>query len=311
MSQGQVKVLYIGGYGRSGSTLFQRMLGRVDGCVAVGELWYIWDRGMAENQLCGCGKPFRECEFWNAIIQRAFGGMSQVDVEAMRKLSGFLHDDRQIPPLVLPAWRSAHYQARLAAYADVLRRLYGAIQQVSGCRTIVDSSKAPRYAFVLNEIDELKLDVIHLTRDSRAAAYSWQRQKRRPEIHWANQSMDQNGPAKSAIQWNLTNGLLHWLKQTRAGYLRVRYEDLVARPRETLLRVGKHLGADWSQVNFLSDGNTVHLGLDHTVSGNPNRFQRGAIEIRPDTEWQVKMPRRQKYAVTALTLPLLLKYDYL
>ena len=34
----RTKVLFIGGYGRSGSTLLDRLLGQIDGFVSVGEV---------------------------------------------------------------------------------------------------------------------------------------------------------------------------------------------------------------------------------------------------------------------------------
>ena len=37
-------VLYIAGSGRSGSTVLGRILGRVEGFGAVGELRYVWER---------------------------------------------------------------------------------------------------------------------------------------------------------------------------------------------------------------------------------------------------------------------------
>ena len=37
-----VPVLYIGGWGRSGSTLLAHLLGGLDRMVAVGELRYVW-----------------------------------------------------------------------------------------------------------------------------------------------------------------------------------------------------------------------------------------------------------------------------
>jgi hypothetical protein len=50
--------------------------------------------------------------------------------------------------------------------------------------------------------------------------------------------------------------------------------------------------------------------VSHTVSGNPNRFETGAVELRPDREWISKMSPRNKALVTALTLPLLKHYGY-
>jgi len=48
-------VLFIGGLGRSGSTLLDRMLGRLDDVWSVGELVHLWERGLSQNNRCGCG----------------------------------------------------------------------------------------------------------------------------------------------------------------------------------------------------------------------------------------------------------------
>jgi hypothetical protein len=55
----------------------------------------------------------------------------------------------------------------------------------------------------------------------------------------------------------------------------------------------------------------VSLSVDHTVSGDPSRFRKGKIELRPDEEWKVKMRGADKNVVTTLTAPLLLNYGYL
>src|SRR4051794_38468775 len=62
-------IVYIGGTGRSGSTLLARLLSGVPGVVAVGELRYVLDRGMTQDHLCGCGRPFRACPFWHDVFQ--------------------------------------------------------------------------------------------------------------------------------------------------------------------------------------------------------------------------------------------------
>jgi hypothetical protein len=311
MNNNDVKVLYIGGYSRSGSTLLLRMLGQIEGFFSVGELWDIWNRSFTENQLCGCGQPFKGCDFWQAVITEAFGGMAQVDVQKMQELKRAVHGNGAIPQLMMPALRTAHYKEQLATYSDVLSKLYRAIQKVSGCRMIVDSSKVPPYAFLLNEIPGISLSILHLIRDSRAAAYSWQRKKVRPEIHWKTEHMDRYSPFRSAIEWDIMNVMLQAMKHRTPAYRTVRYEDLVTAPRETLLSIGRFLHEDWSDVNFFGNGQTVNFGVDHTVSGNPNRFQQGAVVIRPDTEWQQKMARSQKYIVTALTWPLLWQQGYM
>ncbi len=53
------QVLYVGGWGRSGSTLLSHLLGRLPGMVSVGELRYVWQAGVEANELCGCGERVR------------------------------------------------------------------------------------------------------------------------------------------------------------------------------------------------------------------------------------------------------------
>ncbi len=310
MNNPKVPVLYIGGYSRSGSTILMRLLGKIDGLFPIGELWDVWARSFDQNQLCGCGKPFRECEFWSEVVKDAFGDFDRVDVEHLQQLRHAVQGNSVVLPLMIPALRSASYRARLQEYSATLNQLYVSVQKVSGCRVIVDSSKVPPYAFLLKELPNVALEVLHLVRDSRATTFSWQRKKQRPEIHWKTEYMEQYSPARSALEWDVMNGLLQCLQFTGAPYYRVRYEDLVSHPAKTLKEISERLGVGWSDINFGSDGQTIQVATDHTVSGNPNRFQQGAVKIRPDTEWQAKMPTAQKLFVTALTFPQLLWYGY-
>jgi hypothetical protein len=83
---GRLRVGYIGGTGRSGSTLLELILGSLPGFVAVGELYAIWSEGVVLNHRCGCGEPFGACPFWTAVGERAFGGWKTLDAEALARL---------------------------------------------------------------------------------------------------------------------------------------------------------------------------------------------------------------------------------
>ena len=53
-----VRLLCIGATGQSGSTLLTRMLGRLPGVAAVGEVGRIWDKGILDNTACGSATRF-------------------------------------------------------------------------------------------------------------------------------------------------------------------------------------------------------------------------------------------------------------
>ena len=306
----RTKILYIGGYSRSGSTLLLRLLGELPGFVAVGELFDIWDRSYRQNQLCGCGRAFHECPFWREVTLNAFD-CEPIDLPT----DDYLMQRRQVrgpasvPRLWLPILRSARYRAELRSYARVLERLYRAIAAVSGSRFIIDSSKEPHQAWVLREAAGVELHVVHLVRDSRAVAFSWRRHKARPEIHWKVQHMDRHTVTRSSLEWDVHNFLVSTRRSSLASYSLVRYEDLVSRPKVALENVGQAIGETWD-LGAVLDGRELSLQPSHTASGNPSRFATGSTSIRRDDEWMEKMSRNERFLSTALTAPGLVRYRY-
>ncbi len=89
----------------------------------------------------------------------------------------------------------------------------------------------------------------------------------------------------------------------------VRYEDLVERPAATILKILERLGRVGGNLGFIG-ANSVQLRGNHTVSGNPSRFQTGEVELRLDSEWQEKCSPLQKMLVDLVTLPVRKKYGY-
>lgn len=70
-----MKVLFLLGKGRSGSTLLDNPLHAVPGVFSVGELWR-WRRGRSVKlERCGCGVDIADCPVWGEILHIAFGRM--------------------------------------------------------------------------------------------------------------------------------------------------------------------------------------------------------------------------------------------
>ena len=302
----KVKVLYIAGFGRSGSTILDNLLGGVDGFFSAGELCYMWDHDLRENGLCGCGHPLMGCEVWGEVL--ADDDVAAIDAGEMARIEGGGVRTRHLPLALLPRGRKM-LDLRLKRYAGNLDAVYRAIQRTTGARVIVDSSKNPMYGRVLGTVPSIDLYVVHLVRDPRAAAYSWLRKKMQPDRGEFGY-MDQHAPAKSSVLWTLWNGAsgVFW-GRTPGRYLRLRYEDFVADPREALTRILEMVGEGGADLPFVS-GRAVELGVSHTVAGNPNRFKTGGIELRLDDEWKGKMRIRDRALVTLLTFPLLKRYGY-
>ena len=300
-----VRVLYIAGSGRSGSTIVDNILGQVDGVVSVGEVRFLWERGVLGDRLCGCGEPFSSCPYWRPVMASVGG----VDAERMRGLLARGTRARHVPWLLRARRDPALVATRLEELPSVLGRLYAAIAERAGARVIVDSSKLPPYGEVLRHVPGIDVSYVHLVRDPRATAYSWSRTKPLPERDGG--VMQRQGPAKSAALWTLWNAAAEGLWRAEAGrYLRVRYEDVIADPRAALARMLALVDEPADDLPFVSD-HEVRLRPTHGVAGNPSRFTTGVVALRADAEWRHAMRLRDRAVVGAISWPLLLRHGYL
>ena len=67
--QKKIKILYITGTGRSGSTLLNRLLDLHPRIFGVGEIFHL-DAYYMHNDLCSCGQPVRECPIWSRVVKK-------------------------------------------------------------------------------------------------------------------------------------------------------------------------------------------------------------------------------------------------
>lgn len=304
-----LRLLFIAGFGRSGSTLLSRMLGQAPGSHAMGEIVHLWKRGLRENEACGCGQPFLSCAFWTAVGQEAFGGWDQVDVDAVLATQAAVERDRYLPWLLRPGL-NPRFAADLGRYTEVLGSLYRAIQVVSGASVLVDSGKHVTSAFLLRHLPDIDLRIVHLVRDSRGVAHSWTKVMRRSGVG-DSAYMARWQPTQTALRYLLYNSLLHGLQLAGRPQLLVRYEDLIAGPQRELAKVWRFCGVTAVNEPSFSDDGSVELLENHQVGGNPMRFRIGRVSLIADEAWRESMPVRSRILVTALTWPLLVGYGYL
>jgi UDP-N-acetylglucosamine transferase subunit ALG13 len=302
------RVLYIGGWGRSGSTLLDRALGQLPGFVSLGEVRELWQRGVRENRPCGCGKPFRDCEFWSRVGDEAYGGWSRLDLDEALSLRYSVDRPWSAPILTLGA-RWAEFDARVDRYLELLRPLYGAIRTVSGADVIVDSSKLPMHAMLLRRIP-VDLRLVHLIRDSRGVAFSWQKHVRNRTTDGDPKYLERYDPVSASMRYVAYNEMTRRLGREVPSVL-LRYEDFIAEPKETLLQLAHLAGSRPSNrdLGFVGLGE-MRLRPNHTVDGNPMRFSVGAVALKPDEQWRSRMKRFDRTVVTALTYPMLRRYRY-
>ena len=151
---GHLRVLYVAGSPRSGSTLLAGMIGQLLGGFFGGELWRIVPR-ITRSHPCGCGRLPADCPFWQRVGRVGFGGWSALDLDELVRLHGTVLSYRALQALLRPRLRP-RLQSEIARFGEFTARHYAAIAEVSGAQLIVDSSKDPLYALLLRRYGYLR-----------------------------------------------------------------------------------------------------------------------------------------------------------
>jgi len=298
-------VLFIAGIHRSGTTLAARLLGEIQGFFCAGELNSLW-----ASEMCACARPVDECPVWSAVLTRAFVGTHPPDRREILALQAHI---RSRPVQLLSLIREGGHPTDdhpARRYGEILRRIFVAINEVTGADVVVDSTKNPNYAYVTATFTGLPVSILHLVRDPRAVAYSLSRLPLEPGKPQEYKGI--LGPAVSSGRWLVWHGLTETLASAavHGRYQRMRYEDLVRAPAGALLSACKLVGvADRELPQFLTS-DTANLNENHTVSGNRERCRVGPTTIRLDDEWRRCMKPLARTLATLPALPLLPHYGY-
>jgi Sulfotransferase family len=305
-----VKVVYVLGWVRSGSTLLDTLLGELPGVTSGGELRYLWDRGLVNAWLCGCSRPVPECPVWSQVVSD-LGFELPADAASAAADHLEVVRTKALPRVLSRSTDESRPWPALDRYVGLLERLYPALAEATGAEVVVDSSKFAQDAALLRLVPGIEPYYVHLVRDPRAVAYSNLRTKTSQPDPTQPVEMARWSPRQTATRWTRFQLAAEAVK-ARAGRDRsmsLRYEDLVEDPRGSLERVTRLAGLAFDPSIFV-DHHTVELHENHTVWGNPARFNRGAVSLRLDDEWKENLTPTDRLFPTLVPLPLLLRYGY-
>jgi hypothetical protein len=304
MEDRPVKLLYVMGFSRSGTTVFANALGSIDGFATLGELSsHLWERVGGEGHRCGCGAELRDCPFWRPVLTEALGGFpSEADARDFREAERRFLKTRYIGRHMRAKPGDARLDPGAVQYVDALARIYRAAALQAGARVVVDASKRPADAAALELAPGVEPYFVHLVRDSRAVAHSWQRPKRA--------GLTQFKPRQVAWRWMRVNAAALVVDRlARERSLLVRYEDFVRDPAQVLRSAAELVGESPERLPVL-DSRRLDLKTNHLVAGNPRHSGAGVVELREDDEWVRAMPRSKRLLVTSLCSPFLRAFRY-
>jgi len=297
-------VIYVAGYGRSGSTVLDTLLGNHPAVFGAGELTRLFDEWSSDRS-CSCGQGYEDCPFWQEVIGRV-----RVAFPALSLAQGG-QVTRAVESLPVPLSVGASRSQR-ALYRDLWRAILSAIGEVSDKNIVVDSSKSARTCTWriqrLAQIAELDISAIHLVRDPRAVMASI--------LRGSNRKLEQGQPAalpggayRALASWCATNALVHVGQATSPPmrWVRLRYEEIFGNPIQALHALSGFLELDMTPLIDRILGQRP-LDPGHGVGGNRARRQ-GPLRLGYDEAWQDELPLYAR-RLAWLAWPLAHRYGY-
>ena len=301
-----VKVIYIAGYGRSGTTLLDVALGQIDGVLGAGEITTLSRHVWSNGEFCACGATVAECRLWQDIVRRWQHG------DKPDMLDAYHRSQRRHELLFSPsrAFDALAGRAGNSSYAVRTARLFAAITEMSGCPVIVDSSKLPGRGQALARVPGLDLYVVHMVRDGRGVAWSLRKPHLRAIEKGVQRELHPKPLLHVALRWSLVNLEAERLCATvgRERSLRVRYEDFVDDPAGTVDMILALVSGE--QTHAMSLDMQAPIAPFHQMAGSRHRMSK-SIAISRDEKWKHEMPAGQQRLFSVLGAPLLRRYGYL
>jgi len=255
------------GDGRSGSTLLDSILSNIDNSISVGECHRFWTRFYENESLCGCSDKIGNCTLWSMVdteLKDQFDWYDPSEFEKRVREIQYYRNFKRIPSLLsTDEWLH---------FSEVVTTFYTAISNISEKKVIIDSSKSVSWAYMLQQLGDFDVRIIHLERNLTSVANSWKKMIRLPEY------LDKAVYMPTKSNWLVTKSWIKIksmaLKLKRKGpYFFLRYECFIKNPRQWLEQL----------MNFIDeqiDSNALKGQPNHAIGGNPIRSSLHKIEIR-------------------------------
>jgi hypothetical protein len=321
------RLAYLLAASHSGSTLLTMLLGAQPGACTVGEL-KATHMGDADSYRCSCKKRIRDCGFWRQVSETmAKRGYANFDITAAGT-SIFEVESPYVQRLLAPLFRggglelirdlalslSSEWRNRLMDSSSRNLALVESLQEVTGARIVIDSSKLALRLKYLLPIQDLDVRVIRVIRDGRAVSLTYTDEwnfadSTDPEMRGGGTGTRRPPPrrsiAEAANEWKRSNEASDALVATlpASQWTEVRYEELCADPGGTLRRLANFLDLDPDKTLLDFRSRTQH------VIGNGMRMD-NTSEIRLDERWRSHLTPDDLRAFDEVAGDLNRKYGY-
>lgn len=302
MQNNNIKIIYIAGYGRSGSTLLDIILGVNSSIFSMGEVASIFSE-IQNDHFCSCGDKIKECQVWKTVLNIS----DEASLKELKYKDKVTRNFGGIKKLISLHMKKDH--------DEIWSSIFTSLREVTGCNILVDSSKVNR--FTLYRILSLKemgynVSLVHLVKHPYAVMESIAKGNNKA-IQYSNPKLKRiGGIYRSTLGWLLSN----WATEKFCypivnSKIRVRYEDLVSSPDRTLIEISNVCNINVSQaLSSIQHKETLEVG--HGIAGNRMRSTDNTkgVQLITKSIKEVKPSYHPNFILHRLVKNMALRYGY-
>ena len=305
----KINLIDIASIGRSGTTLFESMLGAHSDIVTSGEV-QLWPHEIKEGGVLptGSGEYVQDCPFWQEMRQR---------IDPIQQPKPQIHHFREshhagrtlrlsrlrdFAPGPLPDSVEAQVQQYGENNYKLFRNFLDWVAEQTGCRPtwVVDASKDPYRLLWLARSGLFNIKMFHMVKDPRGFIFSVTKQWLKQDVPFRN-IRRLYYTIRQSLAWVIRNHLYHRIARHHIGeddYMLLQYEQLATKPHHVFKQACDLIGCSYEPgaVDNFRDGSPF------AMAGNPMRHDDRPIQL--DERWKRQLPYSSRFlahTITALT----------
>ena len=275
-------IIYIAGYGRSGSTALDLALSAVcEEAIGCGEVGMLPKLYKSPRLGCSCGAQYPNCSVWSPILRASNG------VGGLRSLTSIYTQDG------IGGYFKPPSKSYVDFWADIFgkRCRYQSIPEnrpwvaIDSTKTVIPNASRP---YNLSRLPGIEVVVVHLKRDLRGVLSS-RRKGKNSDLEGLPRSKHLVAilsrlfwPVIVPTNWFLANFFARVSKKSRTTRLAidVDFRELRANPEDVALRVWQEIAESMALPLSFGPTRAGYAKPDHLVEGNRFVREGHSVSIR-------------------------------
>lgn len=285
---GKIKLIYIGGIGRNGSTLLGRILGEHNNVINIGEaLNFMMNsqlRNRHINRELSSGNKIESSIMWSEVFDKCGFSFISDDIDILL----FEGNSKKLETLI------ENKDPRIIQVTEKVNRFLQVVKEVNQCSIIVDTSKNANIPLIVNACQDVDIYIVHLVRDIVDAVAS--RSKAKAYLNKVNF-------VRMTFRWIIKNNATANLG--RKMHLKTTYfDDLCKSPYNFIASIFDFTGAKIKPKEELKSNN-ITFNIQDMIAGNPDKYDTGTVKIEYRDK---KISWWKRGIVTVIAFPWILKF---